>query len=538
MSKVNLSKLALFLVGCIVIFGGASLLKGGLYTTRNEGDTLHFAEIVLRMTAGEIPHLDFLTPIGFFAFVPIVAFTKLGMGLGFATLLAQVVLAVLCVPMVLYISKTRLTPAVSYLFGGAIMLLCLAILHGQAEVGLSISMHYNRWAWAAAALAIVTSFVAPKQNASQIIDGVLIGAMLSVLALTKMTYFVSFVIPVAMGLILRGQMRAVGVAMATGAVSFVIVTVVYGSSFWLAYLRDLLAVAGSDVRPNPGVSLTGLLASPAYVASTLTTLWAIMRLRQNGKQTEGLLLLLFFPGFVFVTYQNFGNDPQWLLILAVLLFAVAQRIDDATKAKIRLDLMIAASIALALTAPSYFNLAFSPLRHFNAKAAQYVPMLPAYPQHDDVFNAEYRAGRIDARIELTSDDYGLAHLHDENLRAKPTVFRGEVLENCRLEMGAVNYNTAIAETLNQNGFTGGQVLVADMQSALWFFGDFTRLENGAPWYYSGLPGYETADLLLVPTCPLSPVARSVMIKELNERGTDNLHEVFRDPLFTLFKISR
>jgi len=66
--------IGLFLMSLVGGIAAISLLKGGLYVDRHEGDTLHLAEIVLRMSQGEWPHLDFVTPLGLMAFAPISLF--------------------------------------------------------------------------------------------------------------------------------------------------------------------------------------------------------------------------------------------------------------------------------------------------------------------------------------------------------------------------------------------------------------------------------------------------------------------------------
>ena len=82
MNRTSPARYALFLVTLIVIFAGAGLAKNGLYIGRHEGDTAHMVEIVLRMVSGQVPHLDFSTPIGFLAFLPVVGMVKLGLGVG------------------------------------------------------------------------------------------------------------------------------------------------------------------------------------------------------------------------------------------------------------------------------------------------------------------------------------------------------------------------------------------------------------------------------------------------------------------------
>ena len=67
MSRPRSAVLAAWLVVLILVLGGLPILKGAFYIEKHEGDTLHLAELVLRMARGEWPHLDFMTPIGVLA---------------------------------------------------------------------------------------------------------------------------------------------------------------------------------------------------------------------------------------------------------------------------------------------------------------------------------------------------------------------------------------------------------------------------------------------------------------------------------------
>ena len=107
MSRPRSAALAAYLALLILVLGGLPLLKGALYLEKHEGDTLHLAELVLRMARGEWPHLDFMTPIGVLAIAPIAAFVKAGAGLGHAIFYAQLLVALVLLPAVLRVAASR-----------------------------------------------------------------------------------------------------------------------------------------------------------------------------------------------------------------------------------------------------------------------------------------------------------------------------------------------------------------------------------------------------------------------------------------------
>ena len=95
MGRSNRIVLALEFLAFIALFGGASVAQGGLYLDTHEGDTYHLLDILLRMEMGQTPHLDFMTPIGFLAFLPIVLLLKVEFSIGMSILWAQIAVAIL-----------------------------------------------------------------------------------------------------------------------------------------------------------------------------------------------------------------------------------------------------------------------------------------------------------------------------------------------------------------------------------------------------------------------------------------------------------
>ncbi len=536
MKRVNPARMLGLLVAMVALFGGAALLKGGFYFGKHEGDTLHFMQIVLRMEAGQIPHLHFMTPIGALAFAPFSFLIGQGLSAGMAILWAQVLAALLILPAVWWVAVTRMGPWLGALLGLVIMVLMLALVHGEAERAISISMHYNRWAWAAAFLAILTALIVPERPRSALIDGVLIGLMMAVLAMIKATYFAAFAIPVLVALLGTGQRAALGVALLTGLAVFAGLTLWLGFGYWTAYLGDLLIVAMSEVRPAPGEDLQAVIVAPLYKGASLLAVVAVILLRQAGQTVAGLVLLLLLPGFFYVTYQNFGNDPQWLYLLAILLFAFRPGPEAVNGAgwNLRQATHIAGAMAMAFAMPSFFNLAFSPFRHFSKEVEEYAPVIPGDPRLADLQIPEVRAMRVDARVARDGPGSGLEAFVEAADRDEPNTFRGERFAYCKIELGVTAHFQAIADDIAAAGLdTGRTAFAADLFNSYWLFGGLEPLPGGAPWYYGGLPGWAMADYLIVPLCPLSVSGQGHVLEAVTEAGTE-LVELRRTPLYVLY----
>lgn len=541
MSRPNPVILTAVLAVIVLALGGAAVLKGALYIGKHEGDALHMMQIVLRMADGQVPHLDFMTPIGALAFWPVALLVKAGMGVGMAFLWSQVIVAALFLPIVAWVAASRLTPNLALLFGGVVMVLLLALIDGGAEANISVSMHYNRQAWAAAFVAILAALIPPVHPRVGQVDGIIIGLMMVVMAMVKVTYFAAFALPVALALVMTEQRRALVWALATGLVCVAAITLAMGPMVWPAYLADLRTVAGSEVRAAPGDPLTAVMGAPAYLGGSLVALAGVVLLRQARVETGGLILLLLLPGFFYVTYQNYGNDPQWLALLAILLLALRPEPEKVLRNGVgwplREALGVAAAMALALSVASYANLAYSPLRHLRADPADYVPLLPRGERHADLQMRSLRFNRVEARVPLDGPGTGLERYRAQAERDAPPRFMGEDLEACSLETGLLAVMDAVARDLEAAGLAEGRsALVTDLLNSFWLFGALEPLEDGAPWYYDGLPGWEDADYLLVPRCPGSPQVRDSMIEEIKTRGIpETLTEIRRTPLYILYE---
>ena len=528
---------ALLLALGILALGGISVLKGGFFIGKHEGDTLHLMEIVIRMAAGELPHEDIMTPLGILGFLPISLFVAAGMGVGQAILWGQVLAALVVAPMAWWIAASRLSRGVGLLFCLVIVVLMLALVHGESQPAVSISLHYNRWAWALTFIAVTGALFRPLRAGTGGLDGAVIGTAMATLVLIKVTYFVAFALPVAAALWLTGQKRALVVAGLAGLAVALVVTALLGPAFWLAYLADLREVSDSPVRPQPGLPIMGVLTAPLYLGASLTALAAVIFLRKAGEETGGLILLLLAPGFAYVTFQNFGNDPQWLLLLAVLLLSMMPQTDGPNAFGLghRAAVGGTAAVALAFAAPSFFNLLYSPFRHYSVEAADYVPMLPGGGVHADLYANDIRAVRTDLRVPVDAPEIGLAAFREEEARDIPVEFLGERRADCYLDGGMLRAFEAMATDVAAR-YPGAGVFTADLFSPFWLFADLRPLHRAAPWYYGGLPGIEDADLILVPICPVSADVQAKILTALTERGTQDLQEVHRTGLYILYRI--
>ncbi|WP_298562786.1 hypothetical protein [uncultured Aliiroseovarius sp.] len=535
--------LAVFMAVFLAAYAFLTFSKGGFFIGKHEGDTLHLLQMLFRMQDGDWPHFDFVTPIGILAFAPIVVFLKLGFGAGQAMLAGQYLVAVVLFPFIWWVARSRFSGGWTYLFAGTILIFCVALVYGEVIDAVSISMHYNRWAWAAAFLAITVAMLPSSGSRyASIADGVVVGAMMVVMALIKVTYFAAFFLPVLIGLLARGAGRTVLWAVISGVVAAGLATLAVGTPiFWLAYLQDLLNVASSEVRPQPGRDFGYVVSAPAYIGGSLIIMASVVLMRQADRKPEGLMLLSLAPAFFYVTYQNFGNDPQWLWLLGLLLFA---RLPDAGLKNgfgwdLRQSVMVCAIAALALASPSFMNLTASPLRHLATDVEKYEPVMPGSGPHEDLQTFAPRAFQLDFRAAMDGEGTPFAHYAEYTDRDKLEVtFQGEDMSYCTLELGLVGWFETVANDIaTWEGGEGAALFTADLLSSYWLYADLAPLKRGAPWYYGELSGIENADYLLVPKCPLSAPTRKAILDEISAQSwADKVTEVRRTELYTLYAL--
>lgn len=526
-----------FLVVVLAVQAALLFGKGVLLIDQHEGDAIHVLSIALRMGQGQLPHLDFMTPLGILSFAPIAWLISLGLGVGHAIMGAFVLFAALILAPVWWAAWSRLSGWLAYAFGGFIIILCTALAYGGADQVASISMFYNRWGWAVAFVLVILS-VLPSKSPNQGIDGVVLGLGLGWLALAKITFFVAFLPGVLVALLLRRQWTALLTGVLAGLILAGIVTLFTGVAFWGAYLGDLSAVSSGPIRAAPGANIATLLLSPVFVVMNICLILGIVLIRQAGQATEGLILILFAPAFIYTTYQNWGNDPKWLILMTVLLLTLRpdRHLNNAFGWDIARAMGVVSLVSIALILPTILTLIFADLRHARLSQTQFVPILQGHKNSD----LKMRADRMFAPVRRTAfaldNPEVVTLLGARQTSVAPDLLFGQPMPVCKLAMGLVGTMMEMARDIDAfGGMDGKSIFVADTFSSLWLFGSTVPVPHGAPWFYGGDTGLTEADYVLIPLCPVTYDARKIVLETLQARPEIHLREVMRTELFVLLQ---
>lgn len=525
MERSNGARLFLFLTGVVAILGAATLAKGGLFINRHEGDTLHLTEILLRMGQGQWPHLDFVTPLGFAGFLPMASFVKAGFGIGTSILMAQVAVAVALIPAIWWVARTRFAHPWGMVFGACVLVMVMAMIHGETSPSISMSMHYNRWAWAAAFLAVPLAMLPARSKGAVVVDGAIIGGAMAFFLLGKVTFGLALAPGLFLGLALRRAWSTLGVALFALLLAVLGVTASLGMEFWAAYIGDLMQVKGSGIRPRAGVDFQTLLLAPRFLVGNLVLVAAIVLLRKSKTPDLGLVLVALMPGFLYITYQNYGNDPKWLALLALLMVATGSTVQA----------RVVGLAAATLIAPSFLNMAVSPARHLMLNKEAYVAVLPDAP-HTDLHAPNFRVNQVRERRHVVFSDPQFAALNELSSHKQDVSFEGITYAPCVQQLGLFGVYRDIGKDLRAFGLPGqARIFTTDTFNAIWMFGGFTPLQGGSPWYYGDLSGIEDAQYLLVPSCAVSPHTFEAMIEDLNGKEGVTFKELRRTELYTLYE---
>ncbi len=520
---------AIFLIAVWSLFTIARVNPDGFLVMSFQGDALHMAQAVLRMAKGEVPHRDFLTPLGILAFMPISTLVKTGFGLGKAFAYAPSFLTLLSLPAIYWVGLSRFKPAAALVFASVYLAMFFAYIHGGLLPSVSASMYYNNWGWAVA-MPVVAIAVLPGR-ASQtalIFDALVLGIGVGFLTLTKATYAVYLLPAIILSLALNKEWTKLALSVIICIAFMAAFTFPLGGlSYWAAYVNDLRSVASNSLRPYPGLSLSKMLLSARHLPGLIALLAAVVFLRQARQKKQGLVVLVLGAGWWFVTYQNWENDPQWMVMAGLILFVLSEPVVlyNSFGWPLKKAVQVMGIVLMAMGLPLSLTQLQSLLVHKGLNGEAFPVSLPINIQADLRFRAP-KQGIV--RINTPYDALGQP--------ASATMLGDEELPLCHKANGLIADLKETGKRLdNIAGSSGKSAIYTDWVSGLWMFSHLAPLPGGAPWYYGGTPGFANADYLVVPLCPMDEHVRAEMLKQIALDPALDFTEVARNDLFILLE---
>jgi hypothetical protein len=522
---------ALYLVGVLFLLTLARMTDGSLLILSFDGDAVHMAQIVLRMVEGQVPHEDFLTPLGAMAFLPIVWLVQFGAGVGAAFAYAPVLIGLIALPAIYWIGLSRLAPSGALAFGAVSLVSLMGLVHGGTDTTVAASMYYNNWCWAVSGI-IVVQVALPNMRQgrfSNIVEPVFLGCCMGFLALTKVTFAVFLLPAILVALIMTKQFRLLTMGALTCILFLAAFTLPYGLiQYWQGYVHDLLYVSQSAARALPGDALAIMIIRPTQIVGVLALIAGFVFLRQALLAMEPLVFFLLGTGWVLISHQNWQNDPHWLIVAGLILIGMSRGLIIYNRFgwPVQTALRTCAVVFFAVGLPLLMTQAQSLLVHSGLNPSSFSAAFND-PHHGDLKFKRVQGG-----------PYSVSVAHPALIAASkdPTEFEGRTLPECQKNDGLVAELVQTGEALD--GFSqiqGTQILYADWVNALWLFSNTESLRGGAPWYYGGTTGFENAAFLVVPKCPMGQAVRALILDAIASEDKLTVEFLEETPLFLLYK---
>ncbi len=286
--------------GVVLIAGLLVLLLGYVPPTSHPWSSFILLDAGWRTANGQIPHVDFHSPIGFIYTGLLGALMRLG---GTAPRALALLPLALLVPYALWawwVSVRRLASLAAMVVASTLVLhlLSIGMFGANGDAGLTYAGQYSRVAWAVFMVLALQAVLPPRVATARVraIEGCIAGLAVAFLLGSKFTYGLAALPLLLVGAWLqRDAWRwwAPAAAAASGLVALVIALVLTGTSAG-AYLADLALVARSTQQSSIALLRDEILEAPLLLAAL--TLLSLVWLLPRTRATDSLRGLGPLPG--------------------------------------------------------------------------------------------------------------------------------------------------------------------------------------------------------------------------------------------------
>lgn len=370
--------LGAFALVCVLLLAH----PGGTFLTYAPHDTFVFVDAAYRLEHGQLPHLDYRTPLG--VLTAILPYLGLVAGGSFAAAMpmALAIALVALAPMLIWVLATRFRVYLALPVGALLILLVAApLITGDMPSRITMAMWYNRLGWAALTV-LFLMWMPPSAERPRgwLIDGLVAAVLVLTLVYTKITFgLVAIAFLVVWLLLGRGTRPA-------ALLAIVLCAAVTSGIEWLwrlhaAYLADILfaAEAGPAIRGGVAQILRTPLKFAGEVALLGLVIAQLVVLRRVSLRDCVFFALVLTGGLVIIN-QN-SEDASLACLLAALAVA-AERIcrtgglDAGTTP--RLARVASFGLVLALIAEPLVYRSYALVTHFQeTRAGADAASLPA-----------------------------------------------------------------------------------------------------------------------------------------------------------------
>jgi hypothetical protein len=339
----------------ITIIAAALLaVPGQTVSARYLNDLMMFFDGAHRIVSGQIPHVDFHTPMGPLTnLLPALGLALTG-SYGAAMPFGVAFLMLLLAAPMAYVLSSRLRLAIALPLALYLTLILAAPANlGESPTALSFAMFYNRICWVALSL-LLCMVVPPRRTSRSLVDGLCAGLFLLLMLYMKASYGV-VALALATALLISDAHRP----WAALALSVTVAATLVLEAVWhlpSAYALDVLqAIRATGAVQGGAARILVSLRENAFDYTAFVIVAAIAGFALGDRRW---LLLLGFCGATGLVIQNQNFQISGIATLALGAAVVAEAIarqDDSRRRSHRPLLIAAFAMFLVLAGPMIFD---------------------------------------------------------------------------------------------------------------------------------------------------------------------------------------
>jgi hypothetical protein len=357
------------LLGFVAVLAGILRWTGSSFQTDMAWDAIIMLEAGTRWLQGQIPHVDYLSPIGILPTWLMSVALRLSRGTAHALAYAPLLVVFPVAIAGWWVAQRRLSAWLSLGFAGFLAALVTAtrplpfgMLPYPVEfMHTSYAMAYNRLGWALLIILVLQQFVPARARAAapaSRLEAAGAGAVCVLLLLTKVNYAAAAAGVVLVGLVIARPTRGATVALLVGAVAAVGLAIVllrfHPGAWWrefsyLGQVNPLVTRVGQFGEGLLRETLAGLLTLAGIVLA-----WPLLRLRPRheadlaGPRVVLLGLAAAACGLCVLTFNAQRSEtPLFALALLVVAELAARRLDSRDRPEHALRVRHRAVVGLA-----------------------------------------------------------------------------------------------------------------------------------------------------------------------------------------------
>ncbi len=343
------------LLACLSVVYGRPVTHSAVFLN----DSFVFFDGIHRIAHGQMPHVDFSTPVGALAYwLPYLGFTIVG-GYAGAIEVASLLLAAIVVSFAALLLWQRAASAMALLIlATTACIIVVPLAPGWIPQEVSHAMHYNRWSWGVILTLFLLGLPPAPDTKPGLVRGLIVAMLLSALFFIKITYFAIGSVYLLLLLSYADVRRRDAIVAITGVGLILTVCVVATGSMLFHYFSDIAQALAVDVAVRDSYLTIAMTNRHSLILLILAIYAAV--LKANLRWQDFLIVGYIGASGLAIVDQNF----QFTFIVSLpAAFALLAAPRNPTNDAIRLGDSVIIAVCLVMLLPFAVDWARVTLRH-------------------------------------------------------------------------------------------------------------------------------------------------------------------------------